>query len=178
MVKKNKAIFLDRDGVLSRSKLLNKKAYAPRKFKDFKLFPYVKFYLKKLKKKNFKLIVITNQPDINNKLVKIEEVNKMNHKLKSITAVDEVYMCPHSQKEKCSCRKPNPGMIIKASKKYSIDIKKSYLIGDRNSDIEAGIKVKCKNIFIDRGYVERKPKKDVIFVKSFRQAAEYILKNN
>lgn len=158
--------------------MIGKKAYAPRYFNDFKLFPYVRRYLKKLKKKNYKLIVITNQPDINNKLVNIEEINKMNKKLMTSTDIDEIYMCPHSQNEKCLCRKPRPGMILKASKKHLINIKKSFLIGDRNSDIEAGTKVKCNNIFIDRGYDEKKPKKSVVFVKSFRQAAEYILNTN
>jgi histidinol phosphatase-like enzyme len=77
----------------------------------------------------------------------------------------------------CKCRKPKTGMIKEAIKKYKINPKKSFLIGDRLIDIQAGRKMNCMNIFIDRNYDEKKPEKVVPFVKSFRQAAKYILKN-
>lgn len=173
---KNKAIFLDRDGVISKPIIIKRKTYAPRKFKDFKLYPFVRYYLSKLKKKNFLLIVITNQPDINNNLVNIEEIKKMHEKLLT-TDIDDIFFCPHTKKEICKCRKPKIGMINAAIKKHKINPKKSFLIGDRLSDIQAGIKINCKTIFIDRNYDEKKPKKIITHVKSFRQAAKYILNN-
>jgi D-glycero-D-manno-heptose 1,7-bisphosphate phosphatase len=176
VVNKNKAIFLDRDGVISKPIIIKRKTYAPRKFKEFKLYPFVRYYLSKLKKKNFFLIVVTNQPDINNQLVDIKEINKMHKKLLT-THIDDIFLCPHTKEEMCKCRKPKTGMIKEAIKKYKINPKKSFLIGDRLIDIQAGRKMNCMNIFIDRNYDEKKPEKVVPFVKSFRQAAKYILKN-
>ena len=175
MVNKNKAIFLDRDGVLSVPFILNKKSFAPRRFEDFKLYPFVKKYLNLLKKKNFFLIVVTNQPDISNNLVKLSVVNKMHQKLMKLP-IDDIYICPHSKKQNCNCRKPKTGMIRNAVKKYKINVKKSFLVGDRITDIEAGLKMNCKNIFINRNYNEKKPNpKRVTYVKSFKQAALRIL---
>ena len=99
------------------------------------------------------------------------------HKKLLTTHIDDIFLCPHTKKEICKCRKPKTGMIKEAIKKYKINPKKSFLIGDRLIDIQAGRKMNCKNIFIDRNYDEKKPKKVVPFVKSFRQAAKYVLKN-
>ena len=76
----NKAVFLDRDGVINKPIIINGKSYAPRKLKDFKIFPKVKNDVKELKNKGFKVFVVTNQPDIANKLMKKKALNDM-HKL-------------------------------------------------------------------------------------------------
>ena len=71
-------------------------------------------------------------------------------------------------------KKPNAGMLLKSIKEFNIDTRMSYLIGDRWSDIEAGKKVKCKTIFIDRNYEEKKPNNPDFTVKSFKKAVEVI----
>lgn len=173
MVKKKAAIFLDRDGVLNIPFIKNRKSYAPLKAKNFRLYPFVMKMCKKLKKK-YLLIVVTNQPDLESGKLKKEELFLMNNNLKEKINYDALYYCS-SKSSRSKNRKPNPGMLIRSTKEFDININKSYLIGDRWSDIVAGNKMKCKTIFIDRNYHENKPMSQDFTVKSFRQAVGLIL---
>lgn len=152
-----KAVFLDRDGVLNRGYLKDGKSYAPREVKDFKLLPYVARSVELLKDNGYLVIVVTNQPDINNGLTTLDKVNQMHSLLKKKTKVDDIFLCPHTRDENCNCRKPKAGMLLEAAKKYQINFLNSFMIGDRASDIDAGSQVGCKTIFIDRQYREAKP---------------------
>ena len=172
MVKK-KAIFLDRDGVLNKPIIYKNKGFAPLKIEDFHMYPHVKKFCKILKK-NFLLIIVTNQPDVKRGKLKISELEKMHHKLLNIIFYDALFFST-SLTRRSKYRKPNVGMLTKAIKKFKINSKRSYLIGDRWSDIEAGKKVGCKTIFIDRNYEEKKPNKFDFRAKSFSMAAKYIL---
>ena len=111
-----KAIFLDRDGVLSKVLIKDKKSFAPTTLKNFKLFSYSATSVKQLKLAGFKVIVVTNQPDVGKKLLSKLTLNKMHNQLKKKTNVDKIYSCIHQQNENCLCRKPKPGMILKAAK--------------------------------------------------------------
>jgi D-glycero-D-manno-heptose 1,7-bisphosphate phosphatase len=174
----SKVIFLDRDGVINKPWIKNGKGYAPRFLKDFKIYSSVKSDIKKLKENGYKVFVITNQPDVNNKLIKKKTLNAMHKILKKKVLVDKILYCPHDKKENCKCRKPKTGLIKNAIKGKKIYLKKSYMIGDRASDIEAGIKAGCKTIFINKNYSESKPKKQDKTVKSLNAAVNYILKIN
>lgn len=169
------AVFLDRDGVICRTFIHNGKPYAPRKLKDFILMPNAQRSVALLKQLGFKVIVVTNQPDIGNGFVQFEEVAEMHTKLIERTMIDDIFICPHRQDEGCDCRKPNPGMLITASLKHSIDLKKSFMIGDRSSDIVAGNKAGCKTIFIDRHYKETPPSDYHAKVNSLQSAVSYII---
>lgn len=170
----NNAIFLDRDGVLNKCINIKRKCFAPTTFNEFKLYPYVISSIKKLKEKNFLIIVVTNQPDINKKKIKLEEIEKMNKKLLKI-GVDDIYICPHEQKSKCSCRKPKVGLIKKVKKKYNINFKNSFLIGDRKSDMELAEKISCTPLFINRYYLENKNYNAKNLFYSLNGAVKYIL---
>ena len=172
MVKK-KAVFLDRDGVLNIPTIHKKKTFAPLKYKHFKLYPYVKKNCLLLKK-FFLIIVVTNQPDVKKGTLKITELNMMHKKLFTQIQYDDLFYCT-SLTIKSKFRKPNSGMLLKAIRKYNINPKKSYLIGDRWSDIEAGNNIGCKTIYIDRDYNEKKPYKFVFKAKSFSMATKFIL---
>ncbi len=174
----SKAVFLDRDGVINKPIIVKGKGYAPRLLKDFKIFPKVKNDVKKLKSNGFKVFVVTNQPDIANKLMKKKTLNDMHKLLKKKIPVDKIFYCPHNKSDKCKCRKPNPGMIIKATKNSKIYLKDSYMIGDRAIDIEAGFRAGCRTIFIKNNYLEEKPLKQEKTVKSLNGAVKYILKKN
>ena len=171
----NSAVFLDRDGVLNRGYVQDGKSYAPKKVADFKLLPYAAVSIEKLRQLGFLVIVVTNQPDINNGLVNVEIVNKMHSLLRRKTSVTDIFVCPHTKNENCSCRKPNPGMLIEAAKKYNIGLKESFLIGDRASDIEAGLKAGCRTIFLDRKYKEPKPVNQEKTFFSINSATAYII---
>ena len=103
-----KAIFLDRDGVLSKTLLINGKSFAPRNLKDFKLFFDAAESTKKLKSAGFMVFVVTNQPDVGRKLILKSVLKKMHNKLKKKAYIDEIYVCTHSKDKNCFCRKPNP----------------------------------------------------------------------
>ena len=171
---KRKAVFLDRDGVLNIPKVKNGKSFAPLKFINFRLYPNVSKYCKILKRNNFLIIIVTNQPDIKKGKLKVTELNKMHQKLHNKILYDDLFFSS-SLTINSKYRKPNPGMLIKAINKYNICIKKSYIIGDRWSDIQAGINVGCKTVFIDRNYREKKPVKFDFKAKSFSMAVKFII---
>jgi len=170
-----KAVFLDRDGVLSKTILKNGKSFAPKKLKDFKLFSDSTRSVKKLKSAGFMVFVVSNQPDVGKKLISKNILNKMHTKLKKKTNVDKIYFCSHRQDQNCYCRKPNPGMIFDAAKKYNIDLKNSFMVGDRASDIEAGHRAKCRTIFLNKNYQEKAPIKQEATFKNLISATNYIL---
>ena len=172
-----KAVFLDRDGVLNEVFVKNGKSYAPRTFSAFKLYPNIKKYCKKLKKKGYLLIIVTNQPDVASGLLEFKELKRMNSFLKQEINYDKIYIS-YSTSDKSYFKKPNPGMLKKAQKEFNLDINNCYLIGDRWKDIEAAEKISCKAIFINRNYKEKKPNYQKTSVKSFAAAAKYILKKN
>lgn len=175
-MKKTKAIFLDRDGVLNKVLIKKKKGYAPLNFKDFKLYKGVENSCKILKKLNFIIIIITNQPDITRKKITHNQLNRMHLYLKKKIKYNGIYVST-SLSKKNYYRKPNPGMIKKAIKNYNIDIGSSFFIGDRKIDIDCAKKVKCKSIFINRKYTERKPKGQIFTTNSLNNAVKYIIKN-
>ena len=163
--------------MINRGYVTNGKSYAPRRIEDFKLLPYVKESIEKLINNGYLIIVVTNQPDISNGLLSLDVLYLMNQKIRKKLGVTDIYFCPHSKNENCECRKPKPGMIVAAAKKYKINFSKSFLVGDRASDIEAGKKVGCRLIFINRNYKEPKPISQELTVNNLRSATNYILKN-
>ena len=76
----------------------------------------------------------------------------MNNFLKKEIELDDIFVCYHDDKDNCNCRKPKPGLLLEASKKWYVDFKKSFMIGDRWRDIQAGVKVGCKTIFLNYNY--------------------------
>jgi len=133
-----KAVFLDRDGVINRDI-----GYIWKR-QDFEWLPKVPEAIKYLKSMNYLVIVITNQAGVAKNLYTLKDVielhKQINNELKSNfnTKIDDFFICPHKNEDNCNCRKPKPGMIIEAIKKWNIDeIDKSFLIGDKLIDIEA-----------------------------------------
>ena len=169
------AVFLDRDGVLNKSSIRNGKPYAPRSARDFLLYPGTEDLLKSLKKAKFLLFVVTNQPDVGNGLTTKLEVLKMHRILQKITAIDAIETCFHSQTANCHCRKPRTGMLEKLSYENNVDLSKSYMVGDRHSDIIAGRTMGLKTIFIDRKYSELSATIPWKMCNDFSEATEIIL---
>ncbi|MEM2956387.1 MAG: HAD family hydrolase [Candidatus Pacearchaeota archaeon] len=148
-----KAIFLDRDGVINEDNdcLIYKK-------EQVRILPNVKEALKQFKENGYFLVVISNQPAIARGIItekNVTEINRyINVKLDNI--IDKFYFCPHhpnadllEYRKNCICRKPSPGLILQAAKELNIDLKKSWMIGDRISDIQAGKLAGCKTILIE-----------------------------
>ena len=175
MVGRNKAVFLDRDGVLVKSIIKKRKGYAPRNLKEFSLYPNIAESCENLKKRNYYLIIITNQPDLGKELINEKIFNKMNEILRKKILFDKIYVSK-SHSLSSYYRKPNSGLFKLAIRKYNLDIAKCFMIGDRKSDIDAATNVNCKSIFIDRNYVDEKPKGQIAEVYSLKKAVDVILK--
>ena len=171
-----RAVFIDRDGVINKTDIRNGLPYAPTAFNDLEILPGVKESIIKLKKLNFICIVATNQPDVLRKKVKMEEVIKMHDYIKKEIDVDDILTCFHDDSDKCKCRKPKPGLLLDGSRKWNINLKESYMIGDRWKDISAGVSAGCKTIFINNKYKELTPQNPNYVTDSLIKAAQFIEK--
>ena len=149
-----RAIFLDRDGILNNSIVRNGKPYPPSSISEIELPHGITDALIQFKNYDFLLIVVTNQPDVANGTTSLEKVDAINNYLRSKLPLDDILVCFHDDADGCSCRKPNPGLILDAVAKYNIDVNTSYMIGDRWKDIEAGRKAGCTTLWVDYGYAE------------------------
>jgi D-glycero-D-manno-heptose 1,7-bisphosphate phosphatase len=152
-----KAIFLDRDGVINKIFIKNGLPFSPDTFDQLEILTGVKESILRLKKLNFLCLVATNQPDVSRGKIEKETIIKMNNYLKHEIELDDVFVCYHDDHDNCRCRKPKSGLLLDAAKKWDVDLKKSFMIGDRWKDIEAGKSAGCKTIFIDCDYNEKKP---------------------
>ena len=171
-------IFLDRDGVINQSNIINGKPVAPRSFDELKVFKDV-VKLNELSGSGFKIIVISNQPDVGHKLISLNEIKKINAKINKLIKVDDFFYCFHKQNDNCFCRKPLPGLILKAVLKHNLDLEKSFLLGDRSSDIELGYNMGCDCSFINYNYSEAKPLEKMINkkVNSITEFVDYVKKS-
>lgn len=144
----NKAVFIDRDGVIN--ELINRDGgkYSPRLVKDFHIFPFVPGAMKQIRDAGYLVVVVTNQPDISRGFLKQEVLDEMHQILRTLCQVDAIYVCPHDNSDACLCRKPLPGMLLEAASDLSIDLNSSWMIGDRDSDIQAGQRAGCRTIMI------------------------------
>jgi D-glycero-D-manno-heptose 1,7-bisphosphate phosphatase len=151
------------------------KPYPPVSLAEIEVLPGVAQALAVLRKAGFMLIVVTNQPDVARGTTSREAVEEINNHLAARLAIDEFCTCFHDNDDGCNCRKPLPGNLFEAAKKHKIDLSRSYMIGDRWRDIEAGQKAGCKTIFIDYGYSEKQPELVDYRAKSLSEAAQIIL---
>jgi D-glycero-D-manno-heptose 1,7-bisphosphate phosphatase len=150
-MRRKRAVFLDRDGVINRTFLKDGKARAPDRLEDFEFLPGVKEAINELKQAGFLTIVVTNQPDVARGLQTKEVVDSMNEKVAHDLAIDDLKVCFHTDEHGCQCRKPNSGMLLEAASAWDIDLSLSYMIGDRYSDIQAGNQAGCTSILVGPG---------------------------
>jgi D-glycero-D-manno-heptose 1,7-bisphosphate phosphatase len=147
------AIFLDRDGILNHTVVINNTPHPPQTISELKILPRVPEALTKLASLNLPLIVVTNQPDVARGTQSQEAVEQINDALRiSLPQLTEFYTCFHDTPDNCLCRKPLPGLLTEAARAYNIDLARSFMVGDRWSDIAAGQAAGCKSILIDLPY--------------------------
>jgi D-glycero-D-manno-heptose 1,7-bisphosphate phosphatase len=155
---KSRAIFLDRDGVLNRALVREGKPYPPPRVEDVEIYAGLREQLQRLKDQGFILIVVTNQPDVARGTTPKQTVENINGVIvRELPAIDRVIVCFHDNGDGCNCRKPQPGMLLAGAAEFDIDLARSYIIGDRRNDIEAGIAAGSRTIFVDRAYQEPQP---------------------
>jgi D-glycero-D-manno-heptose 1,7-bisphosphate phosphatase len=161
-LKRNRAIFVDRDGVLN-DLVYDKKEgrlSSPVSARELRVFPFVAESVKKLREMGYLVIVISNQPGVAKRQFTRTELERMNAKIRRDlaskgTSLDGEYYCLHSPdglvKElriSCDCRKPKPGLLLRAAREMDIDLARSYFVGDGLIDVEAGKKAGCRTILV------------------------------
>ena len=172
------AVFLDRDGVLNEAILRDGKPYPPKTPEEMKLTSGASKLLTRLKANGFLLLVVTNQPDVARGSQERELVEQMELRLRSQLPLDDVLTCYHDDEDNCDCRKPRPGLMLRAAQRYGIDLSRSYMIGDRWRDIDAGAKAGVRTVWIDQGYAERAPAAaPSARVQSLSEAVDWILQD-
>lgn len=155
---KQKAIFLDRDGTI------NKYVGFLRNIDDFELIDGVAQAIKKINVSGYLAIVVTNQPVIARGEVTVPQLQEIHNKMETLLGLegaylDAIYYCPHHPhkgyageipelKIDCDCRKPKPGMLLKATEDFNIDLNQSYMVGDGENDVKAGIAAGCKTVLL------------------------------
>lgn len=149
---KSPAVFLDRDGVLCKEK-----SYITR-LEELDIFPYTKYCIDLFHQKGYLAICITNQSAVARGMITENRLREMHAYLLQQTGLDAIYYCPHHPdgtgiyQRVCSCRKPKTGMLQQAQKQFAIDMDKSYLVGDRASDIICGQNAGLKTVLLESGY--------------------------
>jgi D-glycero-D-manno-heptose 1,7-bisphosphate phosphatase len=169
------AVFLDRDGVLNEAIVRHGKPYPPRDLSELVITQGARAALEVLKREGFLLIVVTNQPDVARGKANRADVDNINAQLAATMPLDAVEVCEHDDKEQCDCRKPKPGMILRAREKFGVDLARSFMVGDRWRDIEAGRRAGCRTILIGDGYGESFPCAPTIKLASLPGAAAWII---
>lgn len=171
-----RAVFLDRDGVLNEPVVRDGKPYPPDSVESMRISPGAPEALTALKESGFLLIVVSNQPDVRRGSRDVSEVERLNAVLAGSLPVDGFFMCYHDDADGCDCRKPKPGLLLRAASQYGIELKTSFMVGDRWRDIAAGQAADCTTVWIDRGYAERLPEPPAAArVASITDAAHWIL---
>ena len=170
-----RAVFLDRDGVLNRAVIRDGLPFPPRSVQDLEVLPGVPEALALLKEAGFRLVVITNQPDVARGTQTRDEVEAINSELRRVLPLDAVKVCYHDDADHCDCRKPAPGMILEAAAEMDVDLSRSYTVGDRWRDIEAGSRAGTTTILVQNDYPEKRPGSTAASVKSLREAAAWIM---
>jgi D,D-heptose 1,7-bisphosphate phosphatase len=159
---KQKAIFMDRDGVINVEKSFINKP------EDYEVYDFTPEAVKKINQTDYKAIVVTNQSAIARNISTFEELATIHKKMETIMGnagakIDELYFCPHhpdngypeervEYKIECECRKPKPGMLLKAARDFNIDLSQSIIIGDTERDLKAGKAAGCYTAGVMTGY--------------------------
>lgn len=177
---KVRAVFVDRDGVINPTidhgrdievggKMVNHTA--PFSYAQFKMFPGVAAALQAIRDMGFLTILVTNQPDVAYGTLSQEDYDKIMADVAKLP-LDDIYVCPHTRNDVCECRKPKPGMLLKAAAKHDINLAVSYMVGDTGSDVGAAKAAGVIPILVDTPH--NKAFNAVFRVKDLAGVAEFI----
>ena len=173
----NRAVFLDRDGVINQALVIGGKPYSPKTIKEFKLLDGAIESIYLLRNFGFEIVVVTNQPDVARGVIDLKFVEDIHKQIQKSTKISNFYVCPHDDEYGCDCRKPRGGLLLQAAKDLNLDLTKCFLIGDRWKDIQAGQEVGCQCFFINYKYAESVPSQPFSEVQSLSEATKIILKD-
>lgn len=175
-----RAVFLDRDGVINRALEREGKPFAPTSLDEFELLPDVPEACARLKRAGFLLVVVTNQPDVGRGTLAREVVEAIHAQMLALLPIDRIEVCYHAglEPDECNCRKPKPGMLLRAAEVLGIELARSWMVGDRWRDIECGRAAGCRTILIDYGYDEPLPHPPDFRAPNLLEAARIIIEKS
>lgn len=175
-MKRARAVFLDRDGVINRALTRGGKPYPPATIEEVEILTGAPEALTALRGAGFHLLVVTNQPDIARGTLDPAALEAINNHLRQRLPLDRIYVCPHDDADVCGCRKPRAGLFHRAAADYALDLKNCFMVGDRWRDIDAGHTAGCRTVLIEYGYAERGPAQPPgRAVSTMAEAAAWIL---
>jgi D-glycero-D-manno-heptose 1,7-bisphosphate phosphatase len=148
----DKAVFLDRDGVLNEIIERDGKPASPRLVGELRIVADAAVSLERMKAAGFRLFVVTNQPDVSRGLMSSEALDEIHAAVVAALPVEEIAACRHDNADNCACRKPKPGLLIDLAQRHGIDLPRSWMIGDQDRDIACGQAAGCKTILLARAY--------------------------
>jgi D-glycero-D-manno-heptose 1,7-bisphosphate phosphatase len=152
---KPRAVFLDRDGVINRTLVRNGRPHPPTRLEEFEILPGVAEACAQLKQAGFLLVVATNQPDVGRGTLPHAVIQDLHRFMCQQLPLDRVEVCEHPGGDVvCDCRKPKPGLLLRAARELGIDLARSWMVGDRWRDVDCGHAAGCRTVFIDYGYAE------------------------
>jgi len=170
-----RAVFLDRDGVLNRAIMRDGRPYAPATVGELEIVPGADQALGRLREAGFRLVVVTNQPDVSRGSQTVQGVEAINEAIRAVLPTDEFRVCYHDDADDCGCRKPAPGMLLEAAAASGLNLPESFLIGDRWRDIEAGRRAGCRTVLVGDGYNEPATVEAHARAASLAEAVDWIL---
>jgi D-glycero-D-manno-heptose 1,7-bisphosphate phosphatase len=170
------AVFLDRDGVLNNTTVRDGVPYPPNSPEELQILPGVTEALDLLRAAGFLRIVITNQPDVARGTQSRQVIEAIHDRLRRELPLEAIYSCYHDNADNCVCRKPKPGLIFAAQKDYNIDLSRSFVVGDRWSDVAAGQAAGCATFLLPRSYSQANKCTANYTVDSLLEAAQIIVK--
>ena len=168
-------MFLDRDGVINRAVIRAGIPCPPASLNELEILPGVHAALNALKAGGYRLVVVTNQPDVARGSTSRELVGDIHARLADTLALDAILTCFHDDSDDCGCRKPRPGLLLQAARELSLDLASSFMVGDRWRDVEAGRRAGCRTFYVDQGYEQAVPAAADYRVESLSQAASLVL---
>ena len=163
--------------MLNRAKLVNGCPVPPSNVEEVEILEGAVEAIALLKKKDFVIAVITNQPDIARRKAAQWQVDEINSAIGRALEIEHFFICPHDDNDFCGCRKPAPGLIQRAASDLGLDIAKSFFVGDRWRDITASQRAGCRAFFIDYSYAEQEPEMPFTRVSSLIEAANLIVRD-
>ncbi len=172
-----RAVFVDRDGVINQALIKDGRPHAPLCAADLVFLPGAKEAVRALRGAGFRVIVVTNQPDVAVGALSREVLDEMHRKVRDELAVDDIKVCCHTDADACACRKPKPGMLVEAAREHGVELARSYMVGDRWRDIAAGRAAGCKTLLVrgTQAYAERQAENPDAVVDSLSAASALIL---
>ncbi len=167
-------VFLDRDGIVNEAVVRDGRPYPPASVAQMVVVPDAAAALGRLKAAGHRLVIVTNQPDVARGAQRREVVEAIHGTLARALPIDEFRVCYHDDRDRCGCRKPQPGLLLQDP---ACDVARAVMVGDRWRDIEAGRRARVRaTILVGNGYGEAFPVEPDVRVRSLGEAVDWILR--